>query len=59
MTDGYEGSTIIIIIIIIVILLLFLQLELQPLVGFGLLYDFVPQSSLFTFLSPVPHFHLL
>jgi hypothetical protein len=32
---------------------------LQPLVGFGLLYDFVPQSSIFTLLSPVSHFHLL
>jgi hypothetical protein len=30
-----------------------LQLALQPLVGFGVLYDFVPQSSLFTLLSPV------
>jgi hypothetical protein len=29
------------------------------LVGFGLLYDFVPQSSLFTLLSPVSHFHFL
>jgi hypothetical protein len=28
-------------------------------VGFGLLHDFVPQSSIFTFLSPVSHFHLL
>ena len=27
--------------------------------GFGLLYDFVPQSSIFTLLSPVSHFHLL
>jgi hypothetical protein len=33
-----------------------LQLALQPLVGFGLLYDFVPQSSIFTLLSPVSHF---
>ena len=39
--------------------LLFLQSQLQPLVGFGLLYDFVPQSSIFTLLSPVSHFHLL
>jgi hypothetical protein len=38
---------------------LHLQLALQPLVGFGLLYDFVPQSSIFTLLSPVSHFHLL
>jgi len=30
-----------------------LQSALQPLVGFGLLYDFVPQSSIFTLLSPV------
>jgi len=29
---------------------LLLQLVLQPLVGFGLLYDFVPQSSIFTLL---------
>ena len=40
-------------------LLLLLQSALQPLVGFGLLYDFVPQSSIFTLLSPVSHFHLL
>ena len=39
-------------------LLLLLQSALQPLVGFGLLYDFVPQSSIFTLLSPVSHFHL-
>ena len=41
------------------ILLLLLQSALQPSVGFGLLYDFVPQSSIFTVLSPVSHFHLL
>ena len=35
------------------------QSALQPLVGFSLLYDFVPQSSIFTLLSPVSHFHLL
>jgi hypothetical protein len=35
------------------------SVALQPLVGFGLLYDFVPQSSIFTLLSPVFHFHLL
>ena len=39
--------------------LLLLQLVLQPLVGFGLLYDFVPQYFIFTLLSPVSHFHLL
>jgi hypothetical protein len=39
--------------------LLLLQLALQPLVGFGLLYDFVPQSSIFTILSPVSHVRLL
>jgi len=39
--------------------LLLLQSALQPSVGFGLLYDFVPQSSIFTLLSPVSHFHLL
>ena len=39
--------------------LLLLQSALQPFAGFGLLYDFVPQSSIFTLLSPVPHFHLL
>ena len=33
--------------------LLLLQSALQPLVGFGLLYDFVPQSSTFALLSPV------
>ena len=38
---------------------LLLQSALQPLVGFGLLYEFVPQSSIFTLLSPVSHFHLL
>ena len=31
--------------------LLLLQSALQPLVGFGLFYDFVPQSSIFTLLS--------
>jgi len=41
------------------ILLLVLQSALQPLVGFGQLYDFVSQSSVFTLLSPVSHFHLL
>jgi len=40
-------------------LFLLLQSALQPLVGFGLLYDFVLQSSIFTLLSPVSHFHLL
>jgi hypothetical protein len=40
-------------------ILLLLQSALQPVVGFGLLYDFVTQSSLFTLLSPVSHFHLL
>jgi len=40
-------------------ILLLLQSVLQPLVGLGLLYDFVPQSSIFTRLSPVSHFHLL
>ena len=44
---------------ILILLLLHLQSALQPLVGFGLLYDFVPQSSIFTLLSPVSHFHLL
>ena len=38
---------------IVVLLLLLLQSALQPLVGFGLLYNFVPQSSIFTLLSPV------
>jgi len=33
------------------IILLLLQSALQPLVGFGLLYYFVPQSSIFTLLS--------
>jgi hypothetical protein len=36
-------------------LLLLLQLALQPLVGFGLLYDFIPQSSIPTLLSPASH----
>jgi len=36
--------------------LLLLQLALQPLVGFGLLYDLVPQCSTFTLLSPISHF---
>ena len=44
---------------IVTFLLLLLQWALQPLVGFGLLYDFVPQSFTFTLLSPVSHFHLL
>ena len=30
------------------LLLLLLQFALQPLVGFGLLYEFVSQSSIFT-----------
>jgi uncharacterized paraquat-inducible protein A len=34
-------------------LLLLLQSVLQPLVGFGLLYDFIPQSSISTLLSPI------
>jgi hypothetical protein len=38
--------------------LLLLQLALQPSVDFGLLYDFVPQSSVFTLFPPVSHFHL-
>jgi hypothetical protein len=38
---------------------LLLQSALQPLVGFGVIYDFVPQSSIFALLSPVSHFHLL
>ena len=42
-----------------ILFLLLLQSALQPLVGFGLLYDFVPQSSIFTLLSPVSHSHLL
>ena len=42
-----------------ILLRFLLQWALQPLVGFGLLYDFVPQSSIFTLLSPVSHFHLL
>jgi hypothetical protein len=41
------------------ILFLLLQSALQPLVGFDKLYDFVSQSSIFTLLSPVSHFHLL
>ena len=40
-------------------LFLLLQSALQPLVCFGLLYDFFPQSSIFTLLSPVSHFHRL
>jgi hypothetical protein len=40
-------------------LLLLLHSALQPWVGFGLLHDFVPQSSIFTFLFPISHFHLL
>jgi hypothetical protein len=34
-------------------LLLLLHSALQPWVGFGLLHDFVPQSSIFTFLFPI------
>jgi hypothetical protein len=41
------------------LLLLLIQPALQPLVGFGLLYDFIPQSSIFALLSPISHFHLL
>ena len=37
-------------------LLLLLQLALHSLVGFGLLYDFVPQSSIFALLCPISHF---
>ena len=36
-----------------------LQSALQPLVGFDLLYNFVPQSSIFTLLSPVNPFRAL
>ena len=36
-----------------------LHSALQHLMGFGLLYDFVPQSSIFILLCPVSHFHLL
>jgi hypothetical protein len=36
---------------------LLLQLVLQPLVVFGLLYDFVPQSSIPTLFSAASHFH--
>ena len=39
--------------LLLLLFLLLLQSALQPLVGFGLLYDFVPQSSIFTLLSPV------
>ena len=39
--------------------LLLLHLPLQPSVCFGLLYDFVPQSSIFTILSSISHFNLL
>ena len=45
--------------ILLLLLLLLLQLALQPLVGFGRFYDFVPQSSIFILLSPISHFHLL
>ena len=37
--------------LLLLLLPLLLQSALQPLVGFGLLYDFVPQSSIFTLLS--------
>jgi len=43
----------------VLLLPLLLQSALQPLVGFGLLYDFIPQSSIFKLLSPISHFHLL
>jgi len=36
---------------LLLLLLLLLQLPLQPSVGFGLLYDFGPQSSIFTSLQ--------
>ena len=39
-------------------LLLLLLTALQPLVGFGLLYDFIPPSPISTFLPPISHFHL-
>jgi hypothetical protein len=29
------------------------------LVGFGLLHDFIPHTSFFTFLSPLSEFHFL
>jgi hypothetical protein len=38
--------------LLLLLLLLLLQVTLKPLVGFGLLYDFVPPSSVFTVLSP-------
>jgi hypothetical protein len=40
-------------------ILLLLHSVLQHLVGFGLLYSFVPQFSIFTLLAPVSHFHFL
>ena len=40
------------------LLLLLLLTALQPLVGFGLLYDFIPPSPISTFLPPISHFHL-
>jgi len=45
--------------VIIIIIIIIIQSVLQPLVGFGLLYDFVPQSSIFTLLSPVSHFIII
>jgi hypothetical protein len=42
-----------------ILLLLLLQSALKPSVGFGLLYDLIPRSSIFTLLSPIAHIHLL
>jgi hypothetical protein len=41
------------------LLLLLLHSALQPLVGFGLLHDCVPQTFISTLLSPVSQFQLL
>jgi hypothetical protein len=54
-----NGLLLLLLLFLLILLLFLLQSALQPLVSFGLLYEFVPQSSIFTPLSPVSHFHLL
>jgi hypothetical protein len=44
--------------IIIIIIIIIFQSALQPLVGFGLRYDFILQSPIFTLLSPISQFRL-
>ena len=50
---GMKLLLLLLLLFFLLLLLLLLQSALNPLMGFGLFYDFVPQSSIFTFLSPL------